>query len=209
MTGRGLAAASAPVRPASAPAPAAPDRPRAMAAVRELLTALGEDADRPGLTRTPERVADLLAGLFAGVGADPESALGAPIPLEDTAETGDLVGMTAIPFRSLCEHHLLPFDGVVDVYFLPRARLAGFSRIVRLVETVSHRPQLQERLGQQIAHALMSVLDPIGVIVRVEAAHGCVAHLEPQAATARAVTVTTLGSIPDAAWRLTGGAAAD
>lgn len=182
-----------------------PDRDRAMSAVRELLIALGENPDRPGLARTPQRVTDLLADLFSGVGTDPSAALGAPIPLEDSAETGELVGVTGIPFRSLCEHHLLPFDGTVDVYFLPRERLAGFSRVVRLVETASRRPQLQERLGQQIARAVMSVLEPSGVVVRIEATHGCIAHLEPHARTTKIVTLARAGVLPEASLALAWG----
>jgi GTP cyclohydrolase I len=178
------------------------DRARAVAAVRELLEAVGEDADRLGLTRTPERVADLFLDLFSGLGIDPASALGAPVALTDNEHPGELVGMTAIPFRSVCEHHLLPFEGTVDVFYAPVRHIAGLSRIATLVELASRRPQLQERLGHQIAEALMTVLRPHGVAVRVEARHGCVAHLEPSAASARVVTVATLGEIPDATWRL-------
>ncbi|MBZ4488374.1 GTP cyclohydrolase I [Microbacterium sp. cx-55] len=178
------------------------DRARAVAAVRELLLAVGEDADRLGLLRTPERVADLMLDLFSGLGVDPASALGAPVALTENEHPGELVGMTGIPFRSVCEHHLLPFDGTVDVYYAPSRHIAGLSRIATLVDLAARRPQLQERLGQQIADALMAVLQPHGVAVRIEATHGCVAHLEPRAAAARAVTVATVGSIPDATWRL-------
>ncbi|MFG6444830.1 GTP cyclohydrolase I [Microbacterium sp. P06] len=178
------------------------DRARAVSAVRELLLAVGEDADRLGLLRTPERVADLFLDLFSGLGVDPASALGAPVALTENEQPGELVGLTGIPFRSVCEHHLLPFQGTVDVYYAPSRHIAGLSRIATLVELAARRPQLQERLGQQIADALMAVLQPHGVAVRIEAAHGCVAHLEPSAASARAVTVATVGTIPDATWRL-------
>ncbi|MFG6403017.1 GTP cyclohydrolase I [Microbacterium sp. P04] len=177
------------------------DRVRAVAAVRELLTAVGEDADRLGLLRTPERVADLFLDLFSGLGVDPASALGAPVALTENEHPGELVGLTAIPFRSVCEHHLLPFEGTVDVYYAPVRHIAGLSRIATLVELAGRRPQLQERLGQQIADALMTVLQPHGVAVRIEATHGCISHLEPGAASARAVTVATVGTIPDATWR--------
>jgi GTP cyclohydrolase I len=178
------------------------DRVRAVAAVRELLLAVGEDADRLGLLRTPERVADLYLHLFSGLGVDPASALGAPVALTENEQPGELVGLTGIPFRSVCEHHLLPFEGTVDVYYAPSRHIAGLSRIATLVELAARRPQLQERLGQQIADALMAVLRPHGVAVRIDASHGCVAHLEPSAASARAVTVATVGEIPDATWRL-------
>jgi len=178
------------------------DRDRAVSAVRELLLAVGEDADRLGLLRTPERVADLFLDLFSGLGVDPASALGAPVALTENEQPGELVGLTGIPFRSVCEHHLLPFEGTVDIYYAPVRHIAGLSRIATLVELAARRPQLQERLGQQIADALMAVLRPHGVAVRIEAAHGCVAHLEPSAASARAITVATVGTIPDATWRL-------
>lgn len=182
-------------------AAARPDRERAVAAVQELLRAVGEDAERPGLARTPERVADMFLELFASVGEDPAGALGAPIALGEGDAAEDLVGVTDIPFRSVCEHHLLPFEGSVDVFYAPRRYLAGLSRVASLVARASRRPNLQERLGQQIAGAMMAVLEPHGVVVRIEARHGCIAHSEPSAARAQAVTVTALGSIPDAAWR--------
>ncbi len=176
------------------------DRERAVAAVRELLTAVGEDADRHGLVRTPERVADLFIEMFSGLDADPAEALGVPVALTENEDRGELAAVTGIPFRSVCEHHLLPFDGTVDVYYAPARHIAGFSRIARLVEIAARRPQLQERLGQQIATAMMTVLRPHGVVVRIEATHGCVAHLEPAAASARALTVATAGTIPDGVW---------
>lgn len=184
-----------------ASAPPRVDRDRAVAAVRDLLEAVGEDVDRLGLMRTPERVADLYLELFSGIGSDPASALGAPVALTENEQPGELVGVTGIPFRSMCEHHLLPFEGTVDVYYAPARHIAGLSRIARLVDAAARRPQLQERLGQQITDAMMTVLRPHGVAVRIEAAHGCVAHLEPAAASARAVTVATAGALPDDTWR--------
>jgi GTP cyclohydrolase I len=177
------------------------DRARAIEAVRDLLRAVGEDADRPGLSRTPERVADLFLELFADVGVDPAGALGAPIAMTVADGATDVVGVREIPFRSMCEHHLLPFEGVVDVYYAPGRFIAGFSRIASLVTAASRRPNLQERLGQQIADAMMAVLEPEGVVVRIEARHGCIAHAEPGAAGSHAVSVTTLGTIPETAWR--------
>ena len=180
------------------------DRDRAIAAVRELLISVGEDAGRLGLLRTPERVADLFLELFSGLGVDPATALGTPVALTDDDGPGELVGVTGIPFRSVCEHHLLPFEGTVDVYYAPSTHIAGLSRIAGLVEAASRRPQLQERLGRQIADAMTAVLRPHGVAVRIEASHGCVAHLEPRAAAARAVTVATVGTIPQGIWRFAG-----
>lgn len=178
------------------------DRARAVAAVRELLLAAGEDIDRPGLRRTPERVADLVLDLFSGVGTDAASALKPAIPVAPDEPTGDLVGVTGIPFRSSCEHHLLPFEGTVDVYYLPRERLAGLSRIARAVEIAARRPQLQERLGQDVARAIADALEPRGVVVRITATHGCIRHLEPSAGAARVVTVATVGTITEATLEL-------
>ena len=188
---------SLPTPPLDRDRPAHSDRTRAIAAVRDLLEALGEDVSRPGMVRTPARFADLLMDLFADLGTDPAGAVGDPIRLEDATETGDLVSMIGISFRSICEHHLMPFDGVVDIFIAPRDLLAGFSRVVGVVESASRRPQLQERLGQQVADALMSALDPHGVVVRVAATHGCIAHLEPHARATKIVTVARAGSIPD------------
>jgi GTP cyclohydrolase I len=178
-----------------------PDRDRAVAAVRELLDALGEDLARPGIVRTPDRVADVLLDLTAAIGADVSSALGDPIPL---AEGGgdDLVAVGGIRFRALCEHHLLPFDGIVDVYYRPRHLLAGFGRIAALVDSASRRPQLQETLGAAIAEAIASRLAPHGVAVRVQARHECMHQASPSTADARVVTIAGRGSMADASWLL-------
>ena len=176
------------------------DRDLAVAAVRALLDAIGEDVSRPGLERTPERVADQYIALFANLGVDPATALGVAIALPDDEARDEVVGITGVPFRSVCEHHLLPFEGVVDVYYAPRRFIAGLSRVAALVRTASQRPNLQERLGQQIAATMMTVLEPSGVAVRIEARHGCIAHAEPLAASAGVITVTTMGSLPAAAW---------
>lgn len=172
------------------------DRERAASAVRDLLTAVGEDTNRRGLQRTPERVADLLISMLSGVGVDPASALGAPVLLDDAEAIGDVVGLTGIRFSSLCEHHLLPFEGTVDIWYAPREHLAGLSRLASAVEVAARRPQLQERLGSDLANAVMAVLRPHGVCVRIEATHGCVSHAEPRASEARAVTIAKIGVVP-------------
>lgn len=178
------------------PIPHEIDRERAASAVRELLAAVGEDTNRRGLRRTPERVADLFISMLSGVGIDPASALGAPVLLDDVDAIGDVVGLTGIRFSSLCEHHLLPFEGTVDIWYAPREHLAGLSRLASAVEVAARRPQLQERLGSDLANAIMSVLRPHGVCVRIEATHGCVSHMEPRASDARAVTVAKVGDVP-------------
>lgn len=174
------------------------DRERAANAVRELLAAVGEDTTRSGLSRTPERVAGVLISMLSGVGKDPASALGAPVPIDTADALGDVVGLKGVRFSSLCEHHLLPFEGTVDIWYAPRESIAGLSRLVSAVEVAARRPQLQERLGSDIAHAIMTVLQPHGVYVRIEATHGCVAHLEPRASDARAVTIAKIGIISGA-----------
>jgi GTP cyclohydrolase I len=172
-----------------------PDRGRAVAAVRELLVAVGADADRLGLVRTPDRVADLFLDYFSCIDQDLEHSLGDPVALAADEQTGTLISLTGIPFRSMCEHHLLPFEGTVDIEYSPNQCIAGLSRLASLVRTAAHRPQLQERMGQQIADTILAALRPHRVAVRIEAVHGCVAHNEPTANTARAVTIAAHGAV--------------
>lgn len=171
------------------------DLDAAAAAVRTLLVALGEDPERAGLTRTPERVAEQLAAACAGIDADltgvlTEGGLVASDPMEG------VVALTRIPFRSTCEHHLSPFRGVADVYYAPGASVAGFSRIVEVVELAARRPQLQEHLGERIADAMFEALRPRGVLVRLRATHECIATRRPASADAEAVTIASRGDLP-------------
>jgi GTP cyclohydrolase IA len=149
------------------------DRPRAEAAVRELLIALGEDPDREGLRETPARVARAYAEIFAGLYADPDAVL------DKTFDEGhrELVLIRDIPVSSFCEHHLLPFSGIAHVGYIPSCsgHITGLSKIARLVDLYARRPQVQERLTGQIADALVRKLDPRGVIVVVDAEHLCMA----------------------------------
>ncbi|KQP69999.1 hypothetical protein ASF40_09175 [Microbacterium sp. Leaf288] len=178
-----------------------------MAAVRELLTALGEDPTRSGLLRTPERVADLLQDSFAGIGRDPAIALGTPIPYEQDRSASedhqparrarDAVAVRNIAFQSLCEHHLVPFTGHVDVAYVPARFLGGLGRIAALVREAARRPQLQEHLGARVADTLIAVLAPESVLVRITAYHACVAYTEPGASRAEVVTVVTRGVVDD------------
>jgi GTP cyclohydrolase I len=147
------------------------DQPRAEAAVRELLIAIGEDPNRHGLQDTPARVARAYKELFAGLYTDPDSVL-------DTTfdeQHDELVLIKQIPLYSTCEHHLVSFHGVAHVGYIPGkdGRVTGLSKIARLVDLYAKRPQIQERLTGQIADALMRKLDPRGVIVIVEAEHLC------------------------------------
>jgi GTP cyclohydrolase I len=188
--------------PTSGPPRRRVNRADAIAAVRQLLTAIGEDPDRPELARTSARVADMFTELFSGIGVDPATALGTPFDNLSTDEIGDLVALTGIRFTSVCEHHLLPFTGTADVFYAPDQRIAGLSRIAAVVESAARRPQLQERFGMDIARAIMTALRPHGVMVRVQATHGCVAHAIPSAADSQAVTIARLGEISGDALQL-------
>ena len=147
------------------------DQPRAEAAVRELLIAVGEDPDRHGLEDTPARVARAYRELFAGLYTDPDTVL-------DTTfdeQHDEMVLVKQIPMYSTCEHHLVSFHGVAHVGYIPGVdgRVTGLSKIARLVDLYAKRPQVQERLTAQIADALMRKLNPRGAIVVVEAEHLC------------------------------------
>jgi GTP cyclohydrolase I len=147
------------------------DHGRAEAAVRELLIACGEDPEREGLRETPARVARAYRELFAGLYTDPDSVLAKTF--DESHE--ELVLVTDIPMFSFCEHHLLPFHGVAHVGYIPneQGRVTGLSKLARLVDLYSKRPQVQERLTSQVADALVRRLEPRGVIVVVEAEHLC------------------------------------
>jgi len=149
------------------------DTPRLEAAIREVLIAVGEDPDRPGLVDTPARVARAYAETFAGLGQDPYDVLATTFD-EDHDE---LVLVKDIPMYSTCEHHLVPFHGKAHVGYIPGAdgRVTGLSKVARLVEVYARRPQVQERMTRQVADALYEVLKPRGVIVVVEAEHLCMA----------------------------------
>ncbi|MEZ6067939.1 MAG: GTP cyclohydrolase I FolE [Planctomycetaceae bacterium] len=150
------------------PAPAA-DLPRIERAVREILAAIGEDPDRDGLLETPSRVARMYAELFSGLRAEPAKHL-QKVFLE---EYDEMVLVRDISFNSMCEHHLLPFIGVAHVGYLPRGKVVGLSKLARIVEEISRRPQVQERMTHQIADLLDSELNAKGVIVVLEAEHSC------------------------------------
>lgn len=149
------------------------DQPRAEAAIRELLYAVGEDPDRPGLQATPARVARAYREVFAGLYTDPDAVL------ETTFDEqhDELVLVKEIPMYSTCEHHLVSFHGVAHVGYIPGrdGRITGLSKLARVVDLYARRPQVQERLTGQIADAVMRKLDPRGVIVVVEAEHLCMA----------------------------------
>jgi GTP cyclohydrolase I len=149
------------------------DFARAEAAVRELLSAIGEDPDREGLKRTPARVARAYSEVFAGLLVDPDSVLETTFD-EDHDE---LVLVKDIPLYSICEHHLLPWHGTAAIGYIPGpdGRITGLSKLARLVDLYARRPQVQERLTSQVADALRKGLQPQGVIVVIQAEHLCMA----------------------------------
>lgn len=174
------------------------DRGRIEAAVTEILEAIGEDTSRAGLAKTPERVAQAYAEFFAGLAADPlEYLAGSTEFAEGSDELSELVLMRDIDFRSICEHHLLPFVGVAHIAYAPRARIVGLGRLPRVVETVAARPQVQERLTEEIADALQTGLDPRGVLVVIEATHACVWARGTRQLHSSTVTVTSRGTLSE------------
>jgi GTP cyclohydrolase I len=176
------------------------DSPRIEAAVAELLAAIGEDPTRPGLEATPRRVAEAYAEFFAGVGEDPLVHLSDATDLgAEKGELGELVLLRDVDFRSVCEHHLLPFTGVAHLAYVPGSRIVGLGRLPRVVETLSSRPQLQERLGEQIAEALETGLAPRGVLVVLDARHGCVTARGTRQVDSTTVTVASRGTLSEPA----------
>ncbi len=171
------------------------DTGRIEAAVAELLAAIGEDPSRPGLASTPRRFAEAYEGFFSGVGEDPLEHLADQHELD--GEIGELVMLRDIEFRSMCEHHLLPFLGRAHIAYAPDRRIVGLGKIPRVVETLASRPQLQERLTEEIADALVAGLAPKGALVVVDAVHGCVSARGPRQATSSTVTVASRGTFAD------------
>lgn len=145
------------------------DQPRIERAVREILAAVGEDPDREGLLETPARVARMYAELFGGLHDDARQHLQKCF----TEKYDEVVLVRDISFNSMCEHHMLPFMGVAHIGYLPNGRVVGLSKLARVVEVVSKRPQVQERMTETIADLLVEELDAKGVAVVIEATHTC------------------------------------
>lgn len=145
------------------------DLARIERAVREILLAVGEDPDREGLLKTPNRVARAYAELMAGLKQEPRVHLRTVF----TERYDEVVMLRNIEFHSMCEHHLLPFTGKAHVAYLPDGKVVGLSKLARLVDGFARRPQVQERLTTQIADALMEELNPMGAACVIEATHTC------------------------------------
>jgi GTP cyclohydrolase I len=149
--------------------PAPVDHARIEAAVREILIAVGEDPDREGLRETPARVARLYSEIFAGLKNDPREHLRKTFK----QKYDEMVVVKDIRFESLCEHHLLPFIGKAHIAYLPNGKIVGLSKLARVVEVLARRPQVQERMTEDLADLLMQELNARGVGVVMEASHTC------------------------------------
>ena len=173
------------------------DQERAEKAVRELLLALGEDPDREGLKETPARVARAMKENFEGLWQSPEDVL------TTTFDIGheELVIVRDIEVFSHCEHHLTPFHGVAHIGYIPRVKITGLSKLARLVDMYAKRPQVQERLTSQIADAMVSILDPLGVIVIIDCEHLCMSMRGVKKSHARTTTSAVRGALTNPATR--------
>jgi GTP cyclohydrolase I len=184
-----------------APRPVIPDfdQPRAEAAVRELLIAVGEDPEREGLVETPARVARAYRELLSGM------RMGAEDVLTTTFDLGhdEMILVRDIELWSMCEHHLVPFFGVAHVGYIPNSsgRITGLSKLARLVDVYARRPQVQERLTSQVAEALMDILEARGAIVVIEAEHLCMTMRGVRKPGSKTVTSAVRGSMHNAATR--------
>ena len=159
-------------------------------AVRDILAEIGEDPDREGLRRTPERIHRMYHELTAGYHVDPDRLMNGAVFAVDYSE---MVVVKGIEFYSLCEHHLLPFFGTAAVGYLPRDRVIGLSKIPRIVEMYARRLQVQERLTQEVADFLMKTIEPLGVGVVIEAQHLCTAMRGVRKGGTTMVTSAVLG----------------
>ena len=175
------------------------DRPRAEAAIRELLIAVGEDPEREGMRETPARVARAYKELLSGM------RLGADDVLTTTFDAGhdEMILVRDIELWSMCEHHLVPFTGVAHVGYIPNesGRITGLSKLARLVDVYAKRPLVQERLTTQVADALMDILEARGAIVVVEAEHLCMTMRGVRKPGSKTVTSAVRGSMHNAATR--------
>ena len=171
------------------------DTGRIERAVREILLAIGEDPDRDGLTETPARVARAYAEQFSGLSQRPEDVLSTVFD----ADYDELILVRDIEVYSTCEHHLVPFFGFAHVGYIPneKGQITGLSKLARLVDLYARRPQVQERMTSQIADALMTVLEPRGVLVVIEAEHLCMSMRGVRKPGAKTVTSAVRGSMRD------------
>jgi len=175
------------------------DQKRAENAVRELLIAVGEDPDREGLLETPARVARAYKEIFAGLWQEPEDVLTTTFDLGHD----EMVLVKDIEVFSTCEHHLVPFQGVAHVGYIPsvHGKITGLSKLARLVDVYARRPQVQERLTSQVADSLMRILEPRGAIVVIECEHMCMSMRGIRKPGAKTITSAVRGQLRDPATR--------
>ena len=170
------------------------DKERVERAIREILLAIGENPDREGLKDTPKRVAKMYEEVFSGLTVDAKDL----VTIFETEGHEEMVILRDIPFYSMCEHHLLPFYGKAHIAYIPtKERLSGLSKLARVVETISRRPQLQERITTQVADTLMKTLKPFGVLVIVEAEHLCMTMRGVKKAGSKMTTSAVRGVFQD------------
>ncbi|WP_165248160.1 GTP cyclohydrolase I FolE [Paludisphaera soli] len=180
--------------PEPSPAPSqAFDLERIRRAVREILLAVGEDPDREGLEDTPDRVARMYAEVFQGLHQDPRVHLQKAF----TQKCDEMVLIRDIRFVSFCEHHLLPVIGQAHVAYIPNGKVVGLSKIPRVIDVLAKRPQLQERLTEEVADLLMKELDARGVAVVIEASHSCMTIRGVQKPDSSFVTSAVRGGFKD------------
>ena len=167
------------------------DKGKIESAIETILQAIGEDSNREGLLATPERVARVYEEIFSGINIDPQAILQTTF----NEEYSGLVTLERISFFSMCEHHLLPFYGFVSIGYIPNGKIAGLSKFVRLIDVLSKRPQLQERLTEQIVNLIDLVLSPEGVAVIISAEHMCMSLRGVNKVGATIKTVASRGSL--------------
>jgi GTP cyclohydrolase IA len=168
LAGKTVEKTSYRTRPVVSP-PRPIDQERIKEAVREILLAIGEDPERDGLSDTPDRVARMYAEMFEGLYTDPREHVRKTFP----QKYDEMVLVRDIEFASMCEHHLLPFFGKAHVAYIPNGKVAGLSKLARVVDTLARRPQIQEQMTEQIADLLTEELGAKGVAVIIEASHSC------------------------------------
>ena len=170
------------------------DRDKIETGVRLILEGIGDDPERPGLVKTPRRVADMYADIFSGIGAPDPAELLTAIPGDHHRE---MVLIKDIDFYSICEHHLLPFHGRAHVAYIPseHGHIAGLSKLARVVRRVAARPQLQERITSEVADAIEVSLQPTGALVLIEAEHLCMSMRGVRTPGAKTVTSAVRGLI--------------
>ncbi len=169
------------------------DKKKIEQAIKDLLDAIGEDKDRPGLKDTPARVARMYEEILSGYNDDASKHLSKTF----TVDTSDIVIEKDIQFSSMCEHHLMPFFGKMHIAYIPNGKVVGLSKLARCVETYARRLQLQEQLTYQVCKAIMDNLNPKGAIVVCEAEHTCMTCRGVRKMGSKTITYTVLGDIDD------------